>query len=106
MSESSDLKERKDKYNAIMEEMNALPVEKRQDFLLSQLALIQPQVMLQDLMNPALRNAALYNAVTALLKHHKIEVDPIAGAKPSHPLGALAHGLPPSDWDDGAVGVH
>lgn len=90
----------KNKYDDILDQMNALPMEKRQEFLLGQIALIQPQVMLQDLMNPATRNAALFNAVTALLKHHKIEVDPVAGARPDHPVGALAHGMPPTDWDD------
>lgn len=87
-------------YDAILETMNGLPMEKRQEYLLGQIALIQPQVMLQDLLNPATRNAALFNAVTALLKHHKIEVDPVAGARPDHPVGALAHGLPPADWDE------
>lgn len=87
-------------YDAILEAMNGLPPEKRQEYLLGQIALIQPQVMLQDLLNPATRNAALFNAVTALLKHHKIEVDPVAGARPDHPVGALAHGLPPADWDE------
>lgn len=80
--------------------MNGLPMEKRQEYLLGQIALIQPQVMLQDLLNPATRNAALFNAVTALLKHHKMEFDPAAAARKDHPVGALAHGLPPTDWDD------
>lgn len=88
------------KYDKILEEMNGLPMEKRQEYLLGQIALIQPQVMLQDLLNPATRNAALFNAVTALLKHHKMEFDPAAAARKDHPVGALAHGLPPIDWDD------
>lgn len=89
-----------DKYGKILADMEALPVEKQQAFLLEKIALIGPMVLLQDLLNPEVRNAALINAATALLKHHKIEVDPVAGAKPDHPLGALKHGLPPIDWAD------
>ena len=72
--------------------------------LLNTLTMEQAKNLLADVRNPALRNAALYNAITALLKHRKIEVDPVAAAKPSHPLGALAHGLPPADFDDDNAG--
>lgn len=94
----------KNKYDVILETMNGLPPEKRQEYLLQQIALIQPQVMLEDLLKPDVRNAALFNAVTTLLKHHKMEFDPVAAALPDHPVGALAHGLPPADWDDDTVG--
>lgn len=86
------------RYDKIMAECEALPFDQRRDFLLEQIALIQPSVMLQDLMNEGARSPALYNAVTALLKYYKIEINPLAGANQAHTVGALAHGLPPADF--------
>lgn len=83
----------------IMAEMESVPVKSRQDFLLAQLALVQPLALLEDLLNPEVRNAALFNAVTALLKHHQISFDPVAAAQPDHPVGALKFGLPPVDYE-------
>lgn len=68
--------------------------------LLEDITVEQAKTLLEDLRNPETRNAALYNAATQLLKYHKIEVDPAAAARPTHPLGALAHGLPPIDYDE------
>lgn len=78
-------------------------LNKELEELLGEITLEQARAMLADLRNPNTRNAALFNAITNLLKHHKIEVDPVAGARPDHPLGALAHGLPPADYDEGDV---
>lgn len=75
-------------------------INKALEAILGEITLEQAKAMLVDLRTPATRNAALYNAITNLLKHHKIEVDPVAGARPDHPLGALAHGLPPPDFDE------
>lgn len=74
--------------------------EEAMESLLANIALIQPQMMLKDLMFGE-RTPAFYNAVTALLKYHKIELDPLAAARPNHPVGALAHGLPPADYLSG-----
>lgn len=93
-------------YEALLARLEGQSAEKQKEILLEALAVFQPKMMLQDLLNPALRNAALYNAITALLKYHKIEVDPVAGARPDHPVGALAFGLPPVDFDDGSVKAH
>lgn len=74
---------------------------------LTAIATEQARYMLEDLKKPELRTPALYNAITALLKYHKIEVDPVAGAQPGHPVGALAHGLPPAEYDEDEVaGAH
>lgn len=82
-------------------------INKALEEILGEITLEQARAMLVDLRSPSTRNAALYNAITNLLKHHKIEVDPVAGARPDHPLGALAHGLPPPDFDeDDANAVH
>lgn len=78
-------------------------LNKELEDLLGEITLEQARAMLEDLRKPELRNAALFNAITNLLKHHKIEVDPAAAARPDHPLGALAHGLPPVDYDDGDI---
>lgn len=79
------------------------PTKQSLEDLLAEITLEQARAMLADLKNPSLRNAALFNAITNLLKHHKIEVDPAAAARPDHPLGALAHGLPPPDFDEDQV---
>lgn len=97
---------RLNEYEELIVRLEGQTAEKQKEILLEALALFQPKMMLQDLLNPALRNAALYNAITALLKYHKIEVDPVAGARPDHPVGALAFGLPPVDFDDGSVKTH
>lgn len=75
-------------------------INKALEEILGEITLEQARAMLVDLRTPATRNAALYNAITNLLKHHKIEVDPVAAARPDHPLGALAHGLPPVGYAD------
>lgn len=80
--------------------MSERNLQKELEAILGEITLEQAKALLADLKNPSLRNAALYNAATQLLKHHKIEVDPVAGARPDHPVGALAHGLPPADYDE------
>lgn len=57
---------------------------------LEAIATEQAKYLLQDLRRAEKRTPALYNAITALLKHHQIEFDPVAAAKPDHPVGALA----------------
>lgn len=76
--------------------METRNIQKELEALLAELSLEQAKAILADLQDESLRGPQLYNAITALLKHHKIEVDPVAAARPDHPLGALRHGLPPT----------
>lgn len=84
-----------------LDSLEGLPHQEQMDRLLENIALIQPKALLEDLLDRGVRNASLYNAATALLKYHKIEVNPLAAAQANHPVGALAHGLPPKDFLDG-----
>lgn len=83
-------------------------VDKLLQDMLKILASKQATAMLADFDDPEKRTPAFYNAVTQLLKHHKMEFDPVAAAKPDHPLGQLAGKLPPtySDDDDVVPAVH
>lgn len=90
----------REEYDAFIVNLKTMDHDKALESLLANIAMIQPQMMLQDLLFGD-RTPALFNAVTALLKYHKIELDPLAAAQRSHPVGALAHGLPPKDYLSG-----
>lgn len=78
-----------------------LPQEEQLERILGVISLVQPLALLQDLLDRGVRNASLFNAATALLKYHRIEINPLAAARPTHPVGALLHGMPPADFLQG-----
>lgn len=86
---------------AFVDRLEKMDPEEAKQEILARITLIQPLALLEDLLDRGVRNASLYNAATALLKYHKIEVNPLAAAQANHPVGALAHGLPPKDFLDG-----